>query len=166
MDERLRALVEQMPEKAPRSKLEPHVEVIRELRRKGRTYQEISRFFAEHLGVPVAASTIHAFVRVRAHRRRRPLPVELPPPEFAREASVAGVDANAVSGPAEDEVRARIEALKRRKPAAQQHERVFEYNENEPLRLIPESKRKLGGTGEQDRREQDKPQIGGETASR
>jgi len=128
MDERLRALVEQMPEKAPRSKLEPHVEVIRELRRKGRTYQEISRFFAEHLGVPVAASTIHAFVRVRAHRRRRPLPVELP-------------------------------------PAAQQHEKVFEYNENEPLRLIPESKRKLGGAGEQDRGEQDRPQIGGETAS-
>ena len=37
MDERVRALLEKVPEKPPRSKLEPHLEVIRELRRKGRT---------------------------------------------------------------------------------------------------------------------------------
>ena len=138
MDEQLRALVEQVPVKAPRSKLEPHVEVIRELRRKGRTYQEISRFFAEHLGVAVAASTIHAFVRVRAHRRHRQLPVELPPVEtLGREIPAAG-DAGAAQ--IEGDVRERIEALKRRNLPAKQQPQRFEYDENEPLRLVPEIK--------------------------
>jgi len=79
MDEKLRALLDQIPEKPPRSKLEQHLEVIRELRRKGRTYQEIAQFFTAHLNLTVAASTIHAFIQVRA-RRRHPRPqVELPP---------------------------------------------------------------------------------------
>jgi hypothetical protein len=153
MDERLRTLVEQIPEKAPRSKLEPHVDVIRVLRRKGRTYQEISRFFSEHLGVPVAASTIHAFVRVRARRRHRQVPVELPPAEFAGKDGTT-LD-TAVTEPVDDDVRARIEALKRRDPAAKQRKQRFEYDENEPLRLVPETKQKLGGVGEQDGREQE-----------
>lgn len=79
MDERLRALIDQIPDKPPRSKLEPHLDVIRELRRKGRTYQEIAQFFGEHLNVTVAASTIHAFVQVRARRRKQRPQIELPP---------------------------------------------------------------------------------------
>src|ERR1041385_2962205 len=86
MDEKLRALLDHIPEKPPRSKLQPHLEVIRELRRKGRTYQEIAQFFAEHLNVKVAASTIHAFVQVRARRRQRRPQAELPP------ATAAGIE--------------------------------------------------------------------------
>ena len=55
-----------LPPKPPRSKLEPHRELIRELRRKGRTYREVSRLFAERLGMQVAPSTLHSFVKVRA----------------------------------------------------------------------------------------------------
>jgi hypothetical protein len=43
-----------LPPKPLRSKLEPHRELIRELRRKGRTYREVSRLFAERLGLQVA----------------------------------------------------------------------------------------------------------------
>jgi hypothetical protein len=64
--ERVRELLDQMPERPPRSKLEPHAEVIRELRRKRRTYQEIAAFFREHLQISVAPSTIHDFVKTRA----------------------------------------------------------------------------------------------------
>ena len=39
-----------LPPKPPRSKLEPHRELIRELRRKGRTYREVARLFHERLG--------------------------------------------------------------------------------------------------------------------
>ena len=138
MDERLRTLLDQIPEKPPRSKLEPHVDVIRELRRKGRTYQEIAKFFSEHLKVTVAASTIHAFVQVRARRRQRKPPIELPaiePPQMET-ATTAVIDA--VTAGASD-VRERIEAVKRRRPPEKPEPR-FEYDENEPLQLAPGTK--------------------------
>jgi len=59
------------PPKPPRSKLEPHRELIRELRRKGRTYREVARLFHERLGLHVALSTLHSFVKVRAKHRKR-----------------------------------------------------------------------------------------------
>jgi len=143
MDEKLRALLDQIPEKPPRSKLEQHLEVIRELRRKGRTYQEIAQFFAEHLHLAVAASTIHAFIQVRA-RRRQPRPqIELPPVP----ATVLGT-APAVGGVAagiDVDVMNRIEALKRRPPPEKPQKPRFEYNANEPLKLIP----KTGQEGKQ-----------------
>jgi hypothetical protein len=51
-----------LPPKSPRSKLEPHRELIRELRRKGRTYREVAKLFRERLGLQVAPSTLHSFV--------------------------------------------------------------------------------------------------------
>ncbi len=61
MDETLRKLLEETPERSPRSKLEPHTEVIRELRKKRRTYQEIAAFFREHLQLAVAPSRLPKF---------------------------------------------------------------------------------------------------------
>ena len=83
---RLLAELLDLPPNPPRSKLEPHRELIRELRRKGRTYREISRLFAERLGLRVAPSTLHSFVKVRA-RHRKQVQFELPavePPVSAR----------------------------------------------------------------------------------
>jgi hypothetical protein len=140
MDERLRALIDQIPEKPPRSKLEPHLDVIRELRRKGRTYQEIAEFFGEHLNVTVAASTIHAFVQVRARRRQRKPPIELPPGTELRIETAPAATTDGVMPGAEAEVRERIEALKRRQPPEQPTTSRFQYNENEPLRLAPRTK--------------------------
>jgi hypothetical protein len=74
---RLLAELSDLPPKPPRSKLEPHRELIRELRRKGRTYREVSRLFAERLGLQVAPSTLHSFVKVRA-RHRKQVQFELP----------------------------------------------------------------------------------------
>jgi hypothetical protein len=136
--EKLRALLDRMPEKPPRSKLEPHMDVIRQLRRKGRTYQEIARFFAEHLGIPVAASTIHAFIKVRARQRQRRPPIELPP-ATVQEIETAPTTLDAVP-PAEPNVRDRIEAVKQRRLPEKAHKQRFEYNEEEPLQLIPGTK--------------------------
>jgi hypothetical protein len=136
MDERLRALIDQIPEKPPRSKLEPHLEVIRELRRKARTYQEIAQFFAEHLNVTVAASTIHAFVQVRARRRQRKPPIELPSATEPRMVTAAAENAEARAG-VEGDVAERIEALKRRRPPEKPEKPEFKYDENEPLRIVP-----------------------------
>jgi hypothetical protein len=48
MDPTLLSLLETIPQKPPRSKLETHRELIRQLRRKGCTYRDIVRIlFAE-----------------------------------------------------------------------------------------------------------------------
>src|SRR3984885_3107818 len=74
----LLAELSDLPPKPPRSKLEPHRELIRELRRKGRTYREVARLFQERLGFYVAPSTLHSFVKVRAKHGKREQ-FELPP---------------------------------------------------------------------------------------
>jgi hypothetical protein len=106
-----------LPAKPPRSKLEPHLELIRELRRKGRTYREVAKLFRERLGLQVAPSTLHSFVKVRAkHHKRNQF--ELPPLE-------------AVESPVLD----RVAALKA-KPAMPDAKRArFVFRENEPLTL-------------------------------
>jgi hypothetical protein len=107
-----------LPEKAPRSKLEPHRELIRELRRKGRTYREVARLFHERLGLYVAPSTLHSFVKVRAKHHKR-TQFELPPLEVSP------------SSPALD----RIAALREKTVVAKSKSARFVFRENEPLTL-------------------------------
>jgi hypothetical protein len=132
MDPAISKLVEEISEKPPRSKLEPHAEVIAALRRKRRTYREIAQFLQEHLAISVAPSTIHDFVRVRRRRGKRGI-------VFSGEQS--STEANDVSSPpvpglsaTEDDVQRRIAALKRRTPA-EQPQPLFTYKEEEPLKL-------------------------------
>jgi len=133
MDETLHALLDQIPQKPPRSKLEPHLELIRELRRKGQTYEQIAQFFRDHLKLKVAPSTIDAFVRVRARGRQRRLQVELPP------AAAPGIQIAQTPGTvptvAEADQKKRIEELKRRRAPEEVQKPKFEYNATEPLRL-------------------------------
>lgn len=112
-------ILESLPEKQYRSKLEPHRELIRELRRKGRTYREVAQLFRGRLGLYVAPSTLHSFVKVRARHRKR-TQFELPPESTTQEPS---------------EVDRRIAALKG-KPSSDTAKGVrFVFRENEPLTL-------------------------------
>jgi hypothetical protein len=116
---RLLADLLDLPPKPLRSKLEPHRELIRELRRKGRTYREVSRLFAERLGLQVAPSTLHSFVKVRA-RHRKQVQFELPAAELPS---------------AQPPVSARPAAFKA-KPTPQESKRSrFVFCDNEPVTL-------------------------------
>jgi hypothetical protein len=106
MDEPLRQLLDAMPETAPRSKLEPYCDVIRELRRKRRTYEQIARFLSEQFHVTAARTTIHAFVAVRARRKIKTV-YELP----AREADKEQTPDRSAPDPTDP-----IEALRQRRP--------------------------------------------------
>ena len=133
MDPIISRLLDELPDKPPRSKLESHADVIASLRRKRHTYREIAEFLREHLGIAVSPSTIHDFVRVRRGRGKRdvgsvqdgvptdpkPLP-RLKPPENPSAADEAA--------------RQRIAALKRRTPA-EEPQPLFKYEEDEPLKL-------------------------------
>jgi len=112
-------ILESLPPKSPRSKLEPHRELIRELRRKGRTYREVALLFRERLGLYVAPSTLHSFVKVRAKHRKH-TQFELPPIEPS---SVQGPELSGISA-----LRAKS-LVATRKPAR------FVFRENEPLTL-------------------------------
>jgi hypothetical protein len=125
-------LLDDIPEKPPRSKLELHADVIATVRRKRRTYREIAEFFREYLAITVAPSTIHDFVRVRRRRGKRSV-------VFSGEQSSS--EAKDVSSPpvpgisaTEDDVQRRIAALKSRTPA-KQPQPLFTYKEEEPLKF-------------------------------
>lgn len=107
-----------IPPKPARSKLEPHRELIRELRRKGRTYREISSLISARLGFYAAPSTIHSFVKVRALHKKNSR-FELPPAESS------GIPA----------VPDAIAALKAKPHAEKPNRPRFVFRANEPLTL-------------------------------
>jgi hypothetical protein len=109
-----------LPSKPPRSKLEPHRDLIRELRRKGQTYRDVARLFQERLGLYVAPSTLHSFVKVRAKHRKRSQ-FELPPVELTTGGASAVLD--------------RVSALKSKPVVRNAKPARFVFRENEPLTL-------------------------------
>jgi len=127
MDPNISKLLDEIPEKPPRSKLELHADVIATLRQKRRTYREIAEFFRDHLAITVAPSTIHDFVRVRRRRGKRNTVASDEPntnnPKPARAISET-----------DDDVQRIISAVKRRTPD-DRPQPVFAYDENEPLTL-------------------------------
>ena len=125
MDPTLVSLLDSIPQKSPRSKLETHRELIRQLRRKGCTYRDIVRILHERVGLDVAVSTIHSFVKVRAKHRKQ-VQYELPP---------LGSESNPVPvNP--DDVAARIAALKAKPVRQRAKPKHFHFEESEPLKLV------------------------------
>ncbi|MGA9508002.1 MAG: hypothetical protein WBV55_05075 [Candidatus Sulfotelmatobacter sp.] len=126
MDPTLLSLLDSIPQKPPRSKLETHRELIRQLRRKGCTYRDIVRILRERVGLDVAVSTIHSFIKVRAKHRKQ-VQYELLPLE--PESSVT-----ARMNP--DDVASRITALKAKPVEHKAKLKHFHFEESEPLKLV------------------------------
>ena len=68
MDHELSAILHELPNKRPRSRLEPYRELIIELRNRKRTFQDIAEVLAQKCGVRVTGSGIHDFLRRRGHQ--------------------------------------------------------------------------------------------------
>jgi len=126
MDPTILSLLETIPQKPPCSKLETHRELIRQLRRKGCTYREIVRILHERIGLDVAVSTIHSFIKVRAKHRKQ-AQYELPPLE--PQSSVT-----ARMNP--EDVASRIAALKAKPVEHKAKPKHFHFEESEPLNLV------------------------------
>ena len=77
MDEAFQAILDSLPPKAARSKLEPYAELIRELRKRGRSYREIASILGERCGVTVGIHTVYNFVQVRSKAKGKTSPGEL-----------------------------------------------------------------------------------------
>jgi hypothetical protein len=126
MDPNLLSLLDSIRQKPPRSKLETHRELIRQLRRKGCTYRDIVRILHERVGLDVAVSTIHSFIKVRAKNRKQ-MQYELPPlePESPVTARMNSED-----------VASRIAALKAKPVEQRTKPKHFHFEESEPLKLV------------------------------
>jgi hypothetical protein len=125
MDPTLLSLLDSIPQKSPRSKLETHRELIRQLRRKGCTYRDIVRILHARVGLDVAVSTIHSFIKVRAKHRKQ-VQYELPPlePESTR------------SRISPDDVASRIAPLKAKPVEQRAKPKHCYFEESEPLKLV------------------------------
>ena len=132
MDPIISKLLDDIPDKPPRSKLEPHAEIIAALRRKRQTYREISQFFGEHLNITVAPSTIHDFVRIRRGRGKRSVDSGQGP--ILRQPRDVPPKATGKLPVADDDTQKRIADLKRR-AVAEEPQPLFTYEEDEPLKL-------------------------------
>ena len=147
IEPKITEILASLPARAPRSRLEPYRELIREMRRRGRTYREIAGVLGERCGVRVAASSVHEFVRRRSRVKAAPASEAALPTFFAGAGTAAQepqLASRAETPPAPDELRQKIEALKQRPaPAstAKSAKPVFTYNENEPLRVGKAGKR-------------------------
>jgi hypothetical protein len=137
MEIALKAILDSLPPRRRRSKLEPYAALIRALRARGRSYREIVTILRERCGLRVAMHTVYHFVRARAQKEgARRSPRRLPSAPVRRVSEVAPLSPPlSTDGP--EEVRARIAALKRLPRAAAAEKKAFEYDEHVPLQLIP-----------------------------
>ncbi len=136
MDNRFKEILDNLPPKRPRSRLEPYAELVEELRRRGTTYRNIALILTEKCPLKVSASTVHDFVRVRSRKniggtRQRPVVSKISPSVAAGRAA-RNTEGN---GPPADDVQRRIAELKLRSAPVSAKPKGFHYNPEEPLRL-------------------------------
>ena len=91
----------------------------------GCTYRDIVRILHERVGLDVAVSTIHSFIKVRAKHRKQ-VQYELPPLE--RESTRSSVSP--------EDVTSRIAALKAKRVEQKAKPKHFHFEESEPLKLV------------------------------
>jgi hypothetical protein len=142
MDDKLNEILDRLPPKRPRSRLDAHAELIDELRRRGRTYREIARVLAENCQVQSAPSNIYYFVQLRAReakhaKARQAKQIENEPFGTGKIASTKTTVLDTISqGNLPTEIAQRIAALKQRKFSPPSTPSEFNFDPDEPLRLI------------------------------
>jgi hypothetical protein len=137
-----KAILDSLPPRRRRSKLEPYAALIRALRSRGRSYREIVTILRERCGLHVATHTVFHFVRARARHHGGPRPRRRQPPEGLRRSAQTTPSPLSVSLDGSEDAWARIAAAKRRVPASAvaAEPKAFAYNETEPLQLITDTK--------------------------
>src|SRR5579864_1051093 len=136
MDARFQEILDSLPPKRPRSRLEPYAELIAELRQRGTTYRNIAVILTERCHLQTSASTVHDFLSVRTPTKT-PAKRVRPAVSRMRDAASRAPGLSRAQGnvqPPED-VQRRIAALKMRSAPAKPRPKEFHYDPKEPLHL-------------------------------
>ena len=134
------AILDSLPPRRRRSKLEPYAALIRALRSRGRSYREIVTILRERCGLHVATHTVFHFVRARARHTGGPRPRRRQPSGDMRRSAQTTPSPRSVSLDGSEDAWARIAAAKRRAPASTAEPKAFAYDETEPLQLLTDTK--------------------------
>jgi hypothetical protein len=147
MDNKITEILDGLPPRPPRSRLDPHATLIEEMRRRGWTYREIARVLAETCQVQSSPSNVYYFLRLRARkakqaRAQQAKQAEAEPFGSSKVASAQTTGRNTPSrGNLPTDVAQRIAALRNRKPL-QPPPTGFAFDPDEPLRLINPERQK------------------------
>jgi len=147
MNQDFQDILDGLPEKPARSRLEPYRPLIEELRRRGRTYQEIVQILEEKCQLHTAVSTVNDFMRRSSRTKQNPSksakPAVVDPtgPPPATTAAARWPNLAKQQTPAPEEVRQRIVALKQRPIPMEAVPKLFHYDPDEPLRLLPKTEK-------------------------
>jgi hypothetical protein len=140
MENALQDILDSLPPRRRRSKLEPYAALIRALRAHGRSYREIVTILRERCGLHVAMHTVYHFVWARAQKRGARRPPRRQPSGPVGRSSEASASSSPLSPDGAEDVWTRIAAVKQRAPASATEPKAFAYDENEPLQLIADIK--------------------------
>jgi len=151
MDPRFKTILNNLPVRPPRSRLEPYRELILEMRKRGRSYREITHVLKQSCGLTVGTSTLNDFVLACSKstmKRTSPAAAKL---------VVTEKDNKRLIGPhktqkdlqgivstqkvLEDTI-SNIKEVKNQPPTHRRKKAVFEYNPDEPLQLQRNQKSK------------------------
>jgi hypothetical protein len=141
MDDRITEILERLPAKPPRSRLDSHATLIEEMRRRGRTFVEIAWVLAEECQVSSSPSNIHHFLKRRARTAKAERRASVRPGVSSEVASPQTSAGKRVLQPIPPtDAALRIAALKQRKLSPPPTSEGFDYDPNEPLRLVKPGK--------------------------
>jgi hypothetical protein len=139
MEQTYQTILDSLPPRRPRSKLEPYGALIRALRARGRSYREIVTILRERCGLRVATHTVYHFVQARAQKPVAPRPRRRQPSERVRRAPDPHAATSRPSSDGSDDLWTRIATLKQRAPVSPPRTpKTFAYDENTPLQLMPD----------------------------
>jgi len=144
MDDKLKAILDSLPPKRQRSKLEPYIDLIDVLRRRSRTFREIAHILADKCELIVDSSTVVRFVAARSRSKRRSSKFSETERLSKKTKRTPEIEKTAYSTPSApaDEVWKRIEALKQRPAQTVTPRKQFEYDPDQPLHLRPHAEKK------------------------
>ena len=139
MDRKFQDILDTLPERSPRSRLEPYRELICELRKRGRTYRDIAGILAEKCQLRVSVSRVHDFVRVQLRAKRKQAKQQASADARIRTAAATlrttEADTIRQARRSIDEARQRIAAVKLRPALGKANPPQFQYDPDEPLHL-------------------------------
>jgi len=143
VDPKFEVILNSLPSKEPRSRLEPYGELITEMRKRGRTYREIAQVLKKSCGLKVGTSTVNDFVLARSKSKAK---LSLSTSRTTathknlegRAATYKDTEARKSTGrtrKALEGIARTIKELKDRPLKTSAKKPLFEYNPEEPLRL-------------------------------
>jgi len=143
VDTNFEAILNSLPTKEPRSRLEPYSELITEMRKRGRTYREIVQVLKKSCGLKVGASTVNDFILARPKSKAKPLLSTSR--TRATKKNLEGLTGTYKDTEAHQSIgrpqktlkgtAGTIKELKDRPLKTRTKKPLFEYNPDEPLRL-------------------------------